>query len=402
MFRLQTYATTATSLVALVIAAAPAFAQTQLPGIIVERPVSGATLERQPVSTPVETAPAPRRERQSTRPTPNVATDVAPAPGIALETIGSSVSVVTASQLRDQQIRHTADALRALPGVSVAGQGGPGSLTQVRIRGQEGRHTRVLVDGIELNPSKDGDFDFSNLIADDIERIEVIRGPMSGLYGSGALGGVINIVTRRPTGPLALIARTELGSFGKRDLALRLEGGNEKGHVSIGGQFRRIDGFNVSPFGDERDGTRIGSFNLKAGAAFAPNARLDLVLRLSEKRVAFDDFAGFAPGFAYVVANDAGNITRTHSLLAGATLAWDSLGGKLSQEIKLGHTTQKDENRFFAFTGFAAGQQNVSRDDSARTNIAYSATYRLGAPSLWGKHAITGRVEGEREGYRPF
>ena len=89
-----------------------------------------------------------------------------------------------------QQVRHAADALRSLPGVSVSRTGGFGSLTQVRIRGAEGNHTLVLIDGIEANSTTDGEFDFSNLSVEDIERIEVIRGPMSGLYGSNAIGGV--------------------------------------------------------------------------------------------------------------------------------------------------------------------------------------------------------------------
>ena len=67
----------------------------------------------------------------------------------------------------------------------------------MRIRGAEGNHTLVLIDGIEANNTADGEFDFSNLSAEDIERIEVIRGPMSGLYGSNAVGGVINIITRQ-------------------------------------------------------------------------------------------------------------------------------------------------------------------------------------------------------------
>ena len=98
-------------------------------------------------------------------------------------------------------MRNAAEALRSLPGVAVGRSGGVGNLTQVRIRGAEGNHTLVLIDGIEANNIADGEFDFSNLSAEDIERIEVIRGPMSGLYGSNAVGGVINIITRTGKGP---------------------------------------------------------------------------------------------------------------------------------------------------------------------------------------------------------
>ena len=108
-------------------------------------------------------------------------------------------------------IRHAADALRSLPGVSVSRLGGAGGLTQVRIRGAEGNHTVVLIDGIEANASTSGEFDFSDLTAEDIERIEVIRGAQSSLYGSGAIGGVINIITRAGKGPLAISGYAEGG-----------------------------------------------------------------------------------------------------------------------------------------------------------------------------------------------
>jgi vitamin B12 transporter len=134
--------------------------------------------------------------------------------GVPGYTVGNAVTVVTGEELRAQQVRHAAEALRSLPGVSVNRGGGFGNLTQVRIRGAEGNQTLVLIDGIEANNTADGEFDFSNLSAEDIERIEVIRGPMSGLYGSNAVGGVINIITRRGQGPFTASLRTEGGSFG--------------------------------------------------------------------------------------------------------------------------------------------------------------------------------------------
>ena len=109
--------------------------------------------------------------------------------GVPAYTIGNAISIVTGQQLREQQVRNGAEALRGLPGVEVSRSGGFGNFTQVRIRGAEGNQTLVLIDGIEASNLSDGEFDFSNLSAEDIERIEVIRGPMSGLYGSNAVGG---------------------------------------------------------------------------------------------------------------------------------------------------------------------------------------------------------------------
>ena len=164
---------------------------TELPGITVQ----GATLaapRRQPSSPPPESSSVPAPATETT-------TGEAIA-GVPAYTIGNAVSVVTGEELRAQQIRTAADALRSLPGVAVGRSGGIGNFTQVRIRGAEGNHTLVLIDGIEVNNLSDGEFDFSNLSAEDIERIEVIRGPMSGLYGSNAVGGVVNIITRQGRG----------------------------------------------------------------------------------------------------------------------------------------------------------------------------------------------------------
>jgi len=123
-------------------------------------------------------------------------------PGIPSEKIGSPVAVVTRQQLEAQKVRHAGEALRSLPGVHVSQSGSFGGVTQVRIRGAEANHTKVLIDGIEAGTTNDNEFDFSNLLTHDIERIEVIRGGHSGIYGSEAIGGVINIVTRDGRGPI--------------------------------------------------------------------------------------------------------------------------------------------------------------------------------------------------------
>ena len=118
---------------------------------------------------------------------------------ILREQNGSSVTVISGEQLRGSGRPLLQDALRGTPGLDVVRSGSPGQQTSVFIRGAESRHTKVLLDGIPLNDpsSPSRAFDFSSLTVDNIERVEVIRGPQSTLYGSDAIGGVINIVTRR-------------------------------------------------------------------------------------------------------------------------------------------------------------------------------------------------------------
>ena len=113
--------------------------------------------------------------------------------------IGSSVSVITATEISERQLNSVVDVLRELPGISVYQQGGPGKLSYVSMRGANSNHTLVILDGVVMNDpsSLNNAFDFSYLNTNDIDRIEVVRGPQSTLYGSDAIAGVINIITKK-------------------------------------------------------------------------------------------------------------------------------------------------------------------------------------------------------------
>jgi len=123
------------------------------------------------------------------------------------------VTVLQGDELTSQQIRTVSDALREVPGVGIVQRGQPGGQTSVFLRGGNANHTLVLIDGIRVNDGFNSQFDFSNLSMDNVDRIEVLRGPQSTLYGSEAIGGVINIITKtgsdKPTGA----ATFEGGSF---------------------------------------------------------------------------------------------------------------------------------------------------------------------------------------------
>jgi vitamin B12 transporter len=114
------------------------------------------------------------------------------------EQVGNAVTVITAGQIEKSQETDVADLLRTVPGLDVVRSGGPGQQVSVFLRGTESNHVLVLIDGIEAtdpsNPTNQ--FDFAGLAVDDIERIEVVRGPQSTLYGSDAIGGVIQISWR--------------------------------------------------------------------------------------------------------------------------------------------------------------------------------------------------------------
>ena len=130
---------------------------------------------------------------------------------IPLSTASSSVTVITRDDLEKHQVESVADALRAVPGLSVVANGGRGALTGVFPRGGESDYSLVFVDGVQAN-AFGGSYDFAHLPVANIERIEIVRGPQSALYGSNAIGSVVRIVTRQGGAPDAS-ASFEAGGF---------------------------------------------------------------------------------------------------------------------------------------------------------------------------------------------
>ncbi|MEE3624935.1 TonB-dependent receptor [Nitrospirillum sp. BR 11752] len=129
--------------------------------------------------------------------------------------VASSVTLITAADIAAKQAHTLPDALKDVPGLNMVQTGGPGGQAYVFMRGANSNHVKVLVDGIDMgdpgNPN--AAFDFGQFLTPDIERVEVLRGPQSGLYGSDAIGGVINIITKAGDGPARLTAGIEGGSF---------------------------------------------------------------------------------------------------------------------------------------------------------------------------------------------
>lgn len=140
--------------------------------------------------------------------------------------IGSSVTVVTRQDIDNRQQRTIPDVLASVPGLNIVQAGGPGAPTSVFIRGTDANHTKVLVDGIDVSDptTPNGSFNFAHLLTSDIEQIEVLRGPQSGLYGSDAVGGVIDIRTKKGSGPAQLTGTVEGGSFGTFNQTAALSG----------------------------------------------------------------------------------------------------------------------------------------------------------------------------------
>ncbi len=163
--------------------------------------------------------------------------------------VASSVTVVTAEEIERDQRRTVADILQTVPGLNVVQAGGVGGQTSVFMRGTNSNHVKVLIDGIDISdPSHPtGAFDFGHLLASDIEQIEVLRGPQSGLYGSDAIGGVIVIRTKRGEGPMRVTGTVEAGSSKTFNQYASVSGGNERFDYAFNVAHVRSDALDVTP-----------------------------------------------------------------------------------------------------------------------------------------------------------
>src|SRR6516164_3713055 len=211
-------------------------------------------------------------------------------PTPALE-VASSITVITAEDIAARQERTISDVLKDVPGLNVVQTGGPGGVTSVFIRGTNSNHTKVLIDGIDVSdPSNStGAFDFGQLLTPDIERVEVLRGPQSGLYGSDAIGGVINITTRSGAGPMTLVAGLEGGSFDTFNQAARLSGAQDAFHYSVNVSHFHAGATPVTPLdllpaGEVRNDDYNDNLTLstKLGYDITPDFDVGLVARYSD------------------------------------------------------------------------------------------------------------------------
>jgi len=160
---------------------------------------------------------------------------------LAIEQVSSSVSVVDRDMLAQLNKTNLADVLQSVPGVLVERQGGPGGLAVASIRGGESNYTVVMVDGVALNDpgnSRGGAFDLGGINVDSIERIEIVRGPQSAIYGADALAGVINIITLRPQQGHQQSLSATIGDEGFKQAGFSALGAGDKTDYAVQARLR--------------------------------------------------------------------------------------------------------------------------------------------------------------------
>jgi vitamin B12 transporter len=275
-----------------------------------------------------------------------------------------------------------ADLLQDLPGVAVSRSGGPGAQTQVRIRGAEGNHLLVLIDGIEVNdPAAADEFSFEHLTTWDVERIELVRGPQSALWGSDAIAGVLNVVTRTGNQPLRGDLLAEGGSASTTNLGARVGGtlGRLSGDLLVSGY--ETDGENISLSGGEEDGYRNASGMLKVNFQATDTLSFSLLGRLADATNEFDDTVSTG------IPTDA-------DLESDVSLGYMRAGARLGL---MGNRWQHSLSGSFSDTqreNFCSGSR-TDEQQGERTGVYYQTSYDL--TSSPGEYRIVMAVDHERE-----
>ena len=192
---------------------------------------------------------------------------------ISIQSSANAVDIIDEDELANSASLDITDLLRNISGLAVSQTGALGSQTQVRVRGSEANHLLVMIDGIEANnPGQNDEFTWGTLSPNDIERIEIIKGPQSTMHGSDALAGVINIITKTPTNPSELSAFLDYGNFQTVNRGISFGSRKEGGNYKVGISNLTSDGENIARQGREKDG--YGNTNINIKTDFIVNKQL--------------------------------------------------------------------------------------------------------------------------------
>jgi len=285
------------------------------------------------------------------------------------------VSVITREEIEKFQVNSVQELIRATPGVAVTNNGGQGKISSVFLRGTESDHVLVLIDGVKVGSATAGTTPFEFLPVEQIERVEIVRGPRSHLYGSEAIGGVIQIFTRKGGDEFTPSISLGGGSFGSSNASLGLSGGGEQGWFNFGVSAEDTDGYNsctgepmvAGCFTDEPDddGHNSVSTNMRIGYRFDNDMEVDFHWLNTQNETEFD--GSFQ------------NYTETEQDVLGLSFK-TMLGDNTLVDVKAGRSKDLSDN--YLDDTFA------SRFDTQRDSLSAQATYFAGDD-----HTILGGVD---------
>ena len=311
--------------------------------------------------------------------------------GVRSDLLGASFTILQPADLEQRQTRVVSDILRDVPGISVSRLGTVGGFTQVRMRGGESNHTLVLIDGMKASDPFYGEFDFATLIADDVARVEVLRGQQSALYGSDAIGGVINYITLGGREAPGARVRIEGGSFGSVDTSARVAGVTGPLDYALSGGYESTDGQPTSRFGSRDVGANNGVASGRFVYSPTDTFRLKAIARYSRTRAdANDQDFNFPPGPTYGFVVDSDDYYKNRAFYGLVRGELDALEGRWTHAI----TAQGVDAKRDAFSNGAFD----TGDTGKRLRYSYETTFRFGSESF--AQRVTGAFDHERESFQ--
>ncbi len=275
----------------------------------------------------------------------------------ALSQTGQSVTVLEQVRIERLQSVTVTDLLRTVPGVTINSNGGVGTVSAVNIRGANSSQTVALIDGVKINnpASPGGGFDFGNLLTGNISRIEVLRGSQSVIWGSQAIGGVVNIITREPTEQVEINARGEYGSRDTAQLVGNIAGAFGPVAASFGAGYFTTDGFsafNTERGGVERDGYRNFGANGKVNITLSDEISVDLRGYYSDGKT---DVDGFTPTFQF---GDTPETNEAKEFVGYAGLNVALFEGRFKNRFAFAYTNVRRDNFNLDFQTFESRGEN--------------------------------------------
>ncbi|HSQ79118.1 MAG TPA: TonB-dependent receptor, partial [Candidatus Bathyarchaeia archaeon] len=257
--------------------------------------------------------------------------------------VGSSVTVVSGDELVRTGKTFVLEALESVTGLATVRNGGPGAAASVSVRGANSEHTLFLLDGVELNdpinPSRS--YDLSHLPLSQVERVEILRGPQGLLYGSDALGGVVNIITRAGRGRPRLSLSSSADTLSSLAANVSLSGSGGKTDYAFSLFHERTAGISAAASSisgnTEKDGYRNLSLDARVGYALAPASNLAFTVRASQARTELDNFGG--PG-----GDDPNNVQDYGSLLVRGQYRGLSPNGRWERAVSLSWLGARRDN----------------------------------------------------------
>ncbi|RIJ31329.1 TonB-dependent receptor plug domain-containing protein [Henriciella algicola] len=277
--------------------------------------------------------------------------------------IGSSVSIISEEDLEKLDLDFAIDAIATAPGVTINQNGSFGGSASVRIRGASSGQTLVLIDGVPVgDPSAtDGSFNFAFLDTASIERIEVLKGPQSTLWGSDAIGGVVSITTKEPEPGFGGNAFAGYGSFNTLRGGASVEGANETGDFRLSASGISTDGISKADEDNgntEDDGYESTTLSAKGGLNLPSNARLEATVLYTDAESEYDSYSGGAQGNVA----DGDEVTQNETLAGNLSLQLPLFDDRLENLFLVGYSDITREN----FTNgaqsyFAEGDRSIFR-----------------------------------------